>query len=105
MSVASIAVKDKKWLKKEIKHVQKWSNIFFNTFKDLKIATNKGCANFMLISFNKVKKNSKKVFLKLAKSGILVREMSVYNIKNCLRVTIGSSSENKKFISEIKKIL
>ena len=105
LSVASIAVKDKKWLKKEIKHVQKWSNIFFNTFKDLKIATNKGCANFMLISFNKVKKNSKKVFLKLAKSGILVREMSVYNIKNCLRVTIGSSSENKKFISEIKKIL
>ena len=59
----------------------------------------------MLINFNKGKKNSKKVFLKLAKSGILVREMSVYNIKNCLRVTIGSSSENKKFISEIKKIL
>ncbi len=105
LSVASVAVKDEKWLKKEIKHVQKWSKTFFNIFKDLKISTNKGYANFMLISFKNVKKNSKKIFLKLAKSGILVREMSVYNIKNCLRVTIGNSSENKKLISEIKKIL
>ena len=53
----------------------------------------------------KIKKNSKKIFLNLAKSGILVREMSVYNIKNCLRVTIGKSRENKKFISVLKKVI
>ncbi len=57
----------------------------------------------MLISFSKIKKNSKKIFLDLAKSGILVREMKIYNIKNCLRVTIGKSSENKKFISILRK--
>ena len=30
---ASAAVKDSNWLKKEIKHINKWSKIFFNTFK------------------------------------------------------------------------
>ncbi len=105
LATASAAVKDAKWLRKEIKHVQRWSNIFFKVFKDLKIETNESFANFMLISFNRIKKNSKKIFLNLAKSGILVREMSVYNIKNCLRVTIGKSTENKKFISVLKKAI
>jgi len=103
LNAASAAVKDTKWLKKEIMHVQKWSNIFFKAFKDFDIETNKSFANFMLISFSKIKKNSKKIFLDLAKSGILVREMKIYNIKNCLRVTIGKSSENKKFISILRK--
>ena len=102
---ASEAIRDNKWLKKEILHVNKWSNIFFKTFKELNIETNRGKANFMLINFNKIKKNSKKIFLKLAKSGILVREMKVYNIPNSLRVTIGNSLENKKFILKLKKII
>ena len=77
----------------------------FKIFKNLKIETNKSYANFLLISFNKIKRNSKKIFLNLASSGIIVREMSVYNIKNCLRVSIGSSIENKKFIYKLKKLL
>ena len=48
--------------------------------------------------------SASQAFNKLANSGILVRQMDVYNIKNSLRVTIGNSSENKKFISKIKKI-
>ena len=105
ISAASVAIKDKKWLSKEIQHVSKWSNTFLKIFKNLKIETNKSYANFLLISFNKIKRNSKKIFLNLASSGIIVREMSVYNIKNCLRVSIGSSIENKKFIYKLKKII
>ena len=59
----------------------------------------------MLIKFDKIKNNSKKIFYKLIKSGILLRQMNIYNIKNCLRVTIGNTSENKKFISVLKKII
>ena len=46
--------------------------------------------------------NEKKIFLKLAKNGILVRKMDVYKIKNSLRITIGNNLENKKFIKIIK---
>tara|TARA_B100000886_G_C20382222_1_gene474423 strand:+ start:248 stop:1330 length:1083 start_codon:yes stop_codon:yes gene_type:complete len=102
---ATESIKDVKWLKQEITHIRKWSKIFFQTFKKLNIQTNFGHANFMLINFDKVKKSSKQIFLKLANSGILVRKMDVYKIKNSLRVTIGNSKENKKFISEIKRVL
>ena len=99
------AVKDNTWLKKEISHINKWKDIFFKTFKSLNITTNKSYANFMLININNLKYNSRNIFLKLAKSGILLRKMDIYNIKNCLRVTIGNVKENKKFLSTLKKII
>ena len=99
------SIKDVKWLNKEIEHVNKWAKIFFNNFKDLGIETNLSHGNFLLVNFNKIKKNSKKIFLKLAKSGILVRKMDVYKIKNSLRVTVGNNLENRKFINTLKKII
>tara|TARA_Y100000992_G_scaffold291605_1_gene248192 strand:- start:70 stop:1146 length:1077 start_codon:yes stop_codon:yes gene_type:complete len=102
---ATEAVKDTSWLRKEIKHVRKWSKKFFSVFKKMNIDTNFGYANFSLICFDKAKKKSKNIFIKLAKKGILTRKMDVYNIKNSLRVTIGNNSENKKFISELQKLV
>ena len=102
---ASAAVKDSRWLNKEIKHVNKWNKKMFNEFKRMKIETNKSFSNFLLVNFDKVKINSSKVFKLLAKTGILVRKMDVYGIKNSLRITIGKSDENRKLIFKMKKIL
>jgi histidinol-phosphate aminotransferase len=102
---ASVAIKDTAWLNKEISHIKKWSKKFYNIFKELNIHTNRSSVNFALINFNRVKKTSKQVFYALAKTGILLRQMDVYSIKNSLRVTIGSNKENLKLISELKKIL
>ena len=99
------SVKDTNWLKKEIKHVNKWKKIFYSTFKNLRIETNFSNANFLLINFDKIKKDSKKIFIKLANAGILVRKMKVYNMNNSLIITIGNNSENKKFIKTIRKII
>ena len=102
---ASAAIKDNMWLNKEIKHVNKWNKKMFNEFKRMKIETNKSYSNFLLVNFDRVKTNSSKVFKLLAKTGILVRKMDVYGIKNSLRITIGKSDENRKLISKMKKIL
>ena len=99
------SVRDVKWLNKEIKHVNRWVNIFYNNFKILGIETNLSYGNFLLVNFNKVKMNAKKIFLKLAKSGILVRKMDVYKIKNSLRITIGNNRENNKLIKTLRKII
>ena len=99
------SVRDVKWLNKEIKHVNRWTNIFYNNFKILGIETNFSYGNFLLVNFNKVKMNAKKIFLKLAKRGILVRKMDVYKIKNSLRITIGNNMENKKLIKTLRKII
>jgi len=102
---AAESIKDVKWLNKEIKHISRWSKIFYDNFRKLGIETNSSYGNFLLINFNKIRGNSKKIFLKLAKSGILVRKMDIYKIKNSLRITIGNNSENKKFIKIIRKII
>ena len=102
---ASAAIKDNAWLNKEIKHVNKWNDKMFNEFKRMKIETKKSYCNFLLVNFDKVKINSSKVFKLLAQTGILVRKMDIYGIKNSLRISIGKSNENKKLISKMKKIL
>ena len=99
------SIKDVKWLSKEIKHVNRWIKIFYDNFKNLGIETNFSYGNFLLINFNKISGNAKKIFLKLAKKGILVRKMDVYKIKNSLRITIGNNLENKKFIKTLRKII
>ena len=102
---ATAAIKDTTWLNKEIHHVSKWSKKFYDIFKKLNIHTNRTRVNFLLINFNRVKKTSKQVFFALAKSGILLREMDVYSLKNSLRVTVGNNEENLKLIVKLKKIL
>jgi histidinol-phosphate aminotransferase len=103
LSAAEAAIKDNAWLNKEIKHVNKWNDKLYNEFKKLNIETNKSVTNFLLVNFDKIKKNSNKIFKLLAKAGILVRKMNTYGIKNSLRITIGKSFENKKLILQIKK--
>ncbi len=102
---ASAAVKDKIWLNKEIRHVNKWNKKIFSEFKKMKIETNKSFTNFLLVNFDRVKMNSSKVFELLAQSGILVRKMDVYGIKNTLRITIGTAKENMALINKMRKIL
>ena len=77
----------------------------FFEFKKMRIETNKSFTNFLLVKFDKVKINSAKAFSLLAESGILVRKMDVYGIKNSLRITVGTTSENIALIKKMRKIL
>ena len=101
---ATQAVQDTNWLNKAIKHNNYWSEKIFDVIDEIGIATNKTNVNFFLLNFDFVDKSSTQVFNKLASSGILVRQMNVYSIKNSLRVTIGNNSENIKFIKTLRKI-
>ena len=101
---ATQAIQDTNWLNKAINHNNYWSEKIFDVIDEIGIATNKTKANFFLLNFDIVSKSSSQVFNKLANSGILVRQMDVYNIKNSLRVTIGNNYENKKFITTLRKI-
>ena len=101
---ATQAVLDTKWLNKAIKHNNFWAEKIFEVINEIGIATNRTNVNFFLVNFDLVNQTASKVFNKLANSGILVRQMDVYGIKNSLRITIGNSKENKKFISVLRKI-
>ncbi len=56
-------------------------------------------ANFLLVEF----KDSDRVFTRLRSKGIIIRNRTA-QIKNCLRITVGSPEQNEVLISAIKEI-
>ena len=51
-------------------------------------------------NFDSCKKSANYVAKKLENKGIILRSMENYKMKNKLRMTIGSTAQNKKFIKE-----
>ena len=69
------------------------------------IFSNKVSANFLLLNFSKCKLSADNVEKKLQAKGFILRETKTYGLKNCLRLTIGNSSENNLFLKSINRIL
>ena len=104
--VAAIeALRDRKFVKRSIQHNLTWANKLNLFLKKCNISTNKVSANFFLLNFDKSKFSAKYVFKKLELKGVILRSTDDgYNLKNKLRLTIGSTKENIKFIKEMKNI-
>ena len=99
---AKESLKDNTFVNKAVKHNLKWARIIQKNLSDLKISTNEVSANFFLLDFNKCSLNANYVFKKLQLKGIILRSTHLdYNIKNKLRLTIGSAKQNLKFLKEI----
>ena len=103
---ATEALKDKKFINQSVKHNFIEANKIKNILEKLNIFSNEVTANFLLLNFDKCKFSANYVFKKLYSKGVILRSTkNGYNIKNKLRLTIGSRRENVKFISTIKLIL
>ncbi len=99
------ALKDKKFVNQSIKHNMIWAKKIKFFLNKLNIITNEISANFFLLNFDKCKFSANYIFKKLASKGIILRSTQEgYNIKNKLRLTIGSKKENIQFIKIMKNI-
>ena len=104
-TAATEALKDKNFINQSVKHNIREANKVKNILEKLNIFSNEVTANFLLLNFDKCKFSANYVFNKLQSKGIILRSTEDgYNIKNKLRLTIGSKIENTKFIKEIKVI-
>jgi len=102
---ATEALKDKNFINQSVKHNITEANQVRTTLEKINIFSNEVTANFLLLNFDKCKFSANYVFNKLQSKGIILRSTEDgYNIKNKLRLTIGSKKENTKFIKEIKVI-
>ena len=97
------ALKDTKWINKNIKHNNIWSLKIYKKLKEKKITCNFPSANFFLMQFDK-SRNANSIFNKFAQSKIILRKMNNYKIKNSLRVTVGNAQECKLFIKLLDRI-
>ena len=98
------ALKDKEFIKRSIKHNNSWCKKIKKELEKYKIHTNKIGPNFFLLNFDKCKFSADNIEKKLESSGIILREMRSYGIKNCLRLTIGNNKENIFFLNKMKFI-
>ena len=58
-------------------------------------------SNFLLVRF----REAKRVYESLRACGIIVRRRSEQRLADCLRITVGTSEENSRLLSEIGKIV
>jgi histidinol-phosphate aminotransferase len=99
------ALKDESFIRNSIMHNLMWAKKIKFFLNSLSISTNEVSANFFLLNFDNCKYSASYVLKKLILKGIILRSTKEgYKIKNKLRLTIGSSKENIKFIKAIKNI-
>ena len=99
------ALKDRNFINQSVKHNITEANKVRNVLEKLKIFSNEVTANFLLLNFDKCKFSANYVFNQLQLKGIILRSTEDgYNIKNKLRLTIGSKKENMRLITTIKAI-
>ena len=101
---ASKAITEKVFVKKSVRHNLIWGNKIKKLFENYRISSNEITSNFLLLNFKNCKISSKIFMDKLLKNKIIVRSMKEYKIKNCLRLSIGNSFENKYLLKVVKKI-
>ena len=103
---AAESLKDKKFIKKSIKHNLFYAKKLKNFLENYRIFSNAITANFLLLDFEKSKYSANFFYQRLKSKGIILRSTKDgYHINNKLRLTIGSSKENLKFMSIVKGIL
>ena len=99
------SLKDSKFISRSVKH-----NIFYATklkffLQKYGITSNEVSANFLLLNFKECKFKAKYFNKKLKNKGIILRSTeNGYKIKNMLRLSIGSASDNLRFMSAVKSI-
>ncbi|NQT22695.1 MAG: histidinol-phosphate transaminase [Candidatus Omnitrophica bacterium] len=95
------AVNDNKFVSKTLKLTATGKQYLYKNLESLGYDCVKSATNFILVN---LKRNSKLIYRKLLKKGIIVREMSQWGLKGFIRVTIGTMSENKRFIKALKEV-
>ena len=101
-AAAYVSLNDKRYVERTIKFVEKAKSFLYKELDSLGLKYIPSVTNFVLINTGK---DSKKVYRKLLKRGIIVREMSPWKLTGFIRVTVGTMKENRKFIKVLKDIL
>jgi len=98
---ALAALDDRAFLKKTLSHVEKEKKALYTAFDKMGLKYVKSATNFVIVD---VGRDCKDVFNGLLKQGVIVRDMKAWGLDTFIRVTIGTSAENKRFIAALKKL-
>lgn len=95
------AIDDSAFLRRSRKITLEGKKYLYRELEKLNLGYVRSVANFILVD---LKQDCRIIFNKLLKLGVIVRPMGTYNLKNFIRVTIGTKKENIRFISSLRRI-
>ncbi|MDP8263401.1 MAG: histidinol-phosphate transaminase [Candidatus Ancaeobacter aquaticus] len=90
----TVALDDSVHMNKTKKMVKDGKKYLYASFDMLGLEYVKTSANFILVKVG----NAKKVFTKMVRKGVIIRAMDTFDLPQYIRVTVGTSSDNKRFI-------
>ena len=94
------ALRDKEYELKAVKHNKFWLEKMKNKLSRMPIYVYDSRANFLLLDVGKYMSKLNKF---LRSNSIIVRTMEKYELKNCIRVSVGKSKENIKFLDTMSR--
>jgi len=99
-AAAIAALSDKSHVRKSREMVREGMKYIEAELKSLGFDVVPSQANFLLIDLHR---DATELYDKLLRKGVIVRPMKGFGIPNCIRVTIGTMEENRRFISALKE--
>jgi len=101
-AAACAALDDKAFVRKSLALVAQEMRFMENALTELGVWFKKSATNFIFV---RTDMDARNLFRELLKKGVIIREMSQYNLDNYSRITIGTRRENIKLIRALKDIL
>lgn len=100
-AAALAAFDDKQHVERSLEANKNGIDFITDRLKQMNIEYVPTATNFLLIKTG----NSKKIFDRFLKKGIIIRPMDAYGLRQYIRVTIGLPEHNEIFVEELKNIL
>ena len=101
-AAALAALGDEAYYRKIVKDVNEQRQYLYRSLESMGISYEKSFTNFILVN---VGGDSSHTAGALLKKGVIIRDMAVWGLKGYIRVSIGSASENKRFIKTLGEVL
>jgi len=99
---ATAALDDKEHLEKSAKLNAAGMQQCIDAFRQMGLTWIPSVGNFISVDMGKP---AQSIYLELLKRGVIVRPVANYEMPNHLRVTIGTESENNKFLTALREVL
>jgi histidinol-phosphate aminotransferase len=99
---ALAALQDESHILECLRMIEAGRHFLYDEFGAMGLRYTPSRANFILVD---VGRSATDVFNWLLKEGVIVRPMTSFGMETCLRVTVGTPEENRRFVKALKKVL
>jgi histidinol-phosphate aminotransferase len=101
-AAAVAALADGAYYRRIAQNVETERAFIYNALKRMRIGFENSFTNFILVN---VGGDSSAIAKKLLQKGVIIRDMRVWGLQGYIRVSIGNTQENKRFIKTLAEVL